>query len=119
MIFNKKLFLGILAMILLLAACSQAEQVAPPTEAVAAVVPEVTEAAEVVEEPTALPPPDSPTSTPALAGEEGAGEAVPETAEPAPTEAAEEAQVNGIYEKTYFRGLATAAVTMIDYSDFL
>jgi hypothetical protein len=118
MIFNKKLFLGVLVMFLLLAACSQAEEVAPPTEAVAAVVPEATEAAEVVEEPTASSLPDSPTNTPAPAESEPAtAEAVPtETTESAP---AEEAQVNGRYETTYFRGLETAAVTMIDYSDFL
>ena len=27
--------------------------------------------------------------------------------------------VNGLYEGTYFRGLDSAPVTMIDYSDFL
>lgn len=48
--------------------------------------------------PTA-PPTDAPTEAPAV-----------ETAEP---------QRNGAYEGTYFRGLATAPVTMIDYSDFL
>lgn len=41
----------------------------------------------------------------------------------APTEApaveTAEPQRNGTYEATYFRGLATAPVTMIDYSDFL
>lgn len=40
------------------------------------------------------------------------------------TEAAETptsipAEINGQYENTYFRGLATAPITLIDYSDFL
>lgn len=31
----------------------------------------------------------------------------------------EPVEVNGPYENTYYRGLATAPITMIDYSDFL
>jgi outer membrane biosynthesis protein TonB len=40
------------------------------------------------------------------------------TAEPLPT-ATDGPQFNGEYEETFYRGLATAPITMIDYSDFL
>jgi hypothetical protein len=49
----------------------------------------------------------SPTTPPTVAPTEAPAV---ETAEP---------RRNGTYEGTYFRGLATAPVTMIDYSDFL
>ena len=38
--------------------------------------------------------------------------------EPPPT-STPEPQFNGEYEGTFYRGLATAPITMVDYSDFL
>ena len=126
----KKLSLFISLIILILAACSPAgEETIPsqnvepaPTEASS----ELATGADEVREADELPPapPEEPTQAPAAPeapdeppAEPTATEPEP-TAEPQPTATAEP-QFNGEYEGTFYRGLATAPITMIDYSDFL
>ncbi len=69
------------------------------------------------EAPLVLPPTASPveqnTEQPVEAPTEIVATEVAETPTSLPVE------INGQYENTYFRGLATAPITMIDYSDFL
>lgn len=93
------------------------EQSAEPTQ-------EVVLEADILPAPSNTPPAAEPTEAPAGQAE-GAVTQEPEaaTAEPSPTTepptATAAPQINGQYEETYYRGLATAPITMIDYSDFL
>jgi len=128
MITNKKCFLLLFIALLVLAACSGDETTSETAVENAETQPAAT-AATVIEPatvaPTDEPAADAPTIEPAPTEAMEAAETEPETAVPEPTattaeEASpEEVQFNGPYETTYFRGSATAPVTMIDYSDFL
>lgn len=117
---------------LFLAACGAAETEPPataPPEADEEVVADVAAptdtalpasptAADEPLAPTAVPTAEAPTDSAASAGEE-ATEPVADEPDPAESEPAEAAIVNGPYEGTYFRGSADAPVTILDYSDFL
>lgn len=124
------LTVGLWLALLLLAACSTSEespaeaQDPQPTQAVASQsTPDL--AASAV--PTDTSTPAEPTAEPAIESQESAtpagqqtepATALPATAEPQPTATAAP-PFNGEYEGTFYRGLATAPITMIDYSDFL
>lgn len=120
----KKLILGLwLPLLLLLAACGSAAE-SPAPEATQEVVLE----ADILPAPSNTAPPAVPTAAPE--GSESVetpqdAPATEATASPQPTAtepppaATSAPEFNGEYEGTYYRGLATAPITMIDYSDFL
>lgn len=64
-----------------------------------------------------LPPTESPTEQSVEQPDATATEITVTEVVESPT--SEPIEVNGPYENTYYRGLATAPITMIDYSDFL
>jgi hypothetical protein len=118
----------VLAIALLIGCSSTVEapagqEVSEPTGAAAV---RATAAQELAPEPTDTATPAA-TKTAAGQVEEPAGRepatTEPVATEPAPTPepptATTTPQINGRYEETYYRGLATAPITMIDYSDFL
>lgn len=124
------LTVGLWLALLLLAACSTSEespaepQDLQPTQAVAS---QSTPDLAATPVPTETSTPAEPTAEPAVVTQESAtpmdqqtesATALPATAEPQPTATAAP-QFNGQYEDTFYRGLATAPITMIDYSDFL
>jgi ABC-type glycerol-3-phosphate transport system substrate-binding protein len=128
---KKKRFFLLLILLLVLAACSGDGRSPELSGAVLATEPAatVTAATEPAESSTPVQEEVPATLEPTPTEAQTVVEAEPETADPTPTEAAAEteaeeapaveAQYNGTYESTYFRGSATAPVTMIDYSDFL
>ena len=125
---RRYLFITILLLaIALLIGCSSVVE-APAEEQSAEPTQEAVAQATLAEEAA---PAATNTATQAVATETPAGQAegaatqevLAATAEPSPTPepptATASPQVNGQYEETYYRGLATAPITMIDYSDFL
>lgn len=117
-------FLSILLLALLLAACTSSVEESPgptPADPTATVVAREEEPTEAPAEMTEAPK-DAATATvtqEAQVAEQSTAKAEPSPiAPPEPTETSAPA-FNGEYEGTYFRGLATAPITMIDYSDFL
>lgn len=79
---------------------------------------------ELAPEATDTSAPAAPTETPTAEAQEtetpASQPAEPATAAAQPTPTATMApEINGEYEDTFYRGLATAPITMIDYSDFL
>jgi hypothetical protein len=130
-----RLIVSIFLLALLLVACTSSGEQAtvPPEPDVAAT--DVARNEEPAEAPTGTEPPDEPTEAPAdtATADTAAATATQEaqvaeqptaTAEPSPTTPPQATETpapafNGEYEGTYFRGLATAPITMIDYSDFL
>jgi hypothetical protein len=135
MITNKKHFFLLLTLLLVLAACSgdgegpELSGAVLPTEPAATVAAAVEPAESSAPAQGQAPEVDAPTLEPTPTEAQAVTESDPETAETQPTEPVAEtvteeappaeAQFNGTYESTYFRGSATAAVTLIDYSDFL
>jgi cytoskeletal protein RodZ len=123
---------GLLTIAWLLAACSPTNTV--PSDQPAPVEQEAQEIVEVLPEPTVTPEVVSPTTlteqpmptevleqAPPTATTEPTTTVEPMDVEPSqePESPEEEAQVNGLYENTYFRGSTDAPVTLIDFSDFL
>ena len=122
---TKKPLLLLMFILLVLAACSDGEETTSnPLEGAAVSAPTATVAST---QPPANPTEGAvPATEPVPTEAETVAESEPETVAPEPTASeaetappVEASQINGTYEQTYFRGSATAAVTMIDYSDFL
>ncbi|MGD8585172.1 MAG: hypothetical protein PVH65_17865 [Chloroflexota bacterium] len=128
---HRNVFVTVLIVVIaLLVGCSSTveapagQQRSEPTEAATV---QATVAKEAAPEPTDTAAPAEPTETTTgqpedAATQEPEAEPTPTeeqpTAEPLPT-ATDGPQFNGEYEETFYRGLATAPITMIDYSDFL
>ena len=118
----------ILLLLFIVAACSPAPDSAatvPPTPESSIKVDEVPENG--IDQPAVSPTEVAPTEAPTESLDDPTATPVIEpteepTAEPIATivlTPEEEVVFNGPYENTYFRGSATAPVTLIDYSDFL